>query len=133
VKGPVASTLINVVVAALVAVLALGAGLGGFVHAWGGSAAHVCTCASGGTHATCPVCNPRLHEGLRSSVPAFDGAPCGDPKSALDVALQSGVLPAPWLALPPALELSTATLALDSVVEAPFLEPAIPPPRRTTV
>jgi hypothetical protein len=126
------SALVHVVVAMLVAVLAAGAGLGGFVRAMTGATEHVCTCAAGGTHATCPVCNPKLREEGRSTEPAFDGVPCGDATGAVQAAIDPGVLPAPWLGPAPSIEPSPTLDAARAAPDAPFLAPATPPPRAAT-
>jgi len=126
------SALVHILVAALVAVLAAGAGLGGFVRAMTGPSEHVCTCATGGTHATCPVCNPKLHEERRSTVPALDGAPCGDQLGAVQAAVDPGVLPAPWLGPAPAVETTRVPEAARAAPDAPALTPATPPPRPAT-
>src|ERR1700733_14152833 len=68
---------LQIVVAILVAMLGCGNGLSGIVHALNDAASHVCTCANGGDHASCPVCNPVLREHRASSVPALEGAPGG--------------------------------------------------------
>jgi hypothetical protein len=124
--------LVHILVAALVAVLGAGAGLGGFVRAMTGTSEHVCTCATGGTHATCPVCNPQLHDERRSTVPAFDGVPCGDRLGAVQAAVDPGVLPAPWLGPAPAVETCPVADDASAQPDTPTFAPALPPPRTAT-
>lgn len=126
-------TLVRLLVAVLVAVLTAGAGLGGFVRAFAGTPEHVCTCATGGTHASCPVCNPKLREEKRSAAPAFDGVPCGDGAGAVQTAADPGVLPAPWLAPAPAIERSVTARPLLALHGRLVIEPPTPPPRSTAV
>jgi hypothetical protein len=119
----------QIVIALLVAMLTCGSGLSGIVHALNEVASHVCTCASGGDHASCPVCNPVLREHRASSVPALKRAPCGAQGVAVASAGDAGTLPAApvemaspfvWLAAP-----SFQRLILQDVI----LESTTPPPR----
>ncbi|HZU82809.1 MAG TPA: hypothetical protein VE987_07830 [Polyangiaceae bacterium] len=79
------------VVAALVVTLGTGAGLPGVVRALTASSGHVCTCATGGSHAACPVCNPSL-SASRSHELAIDGRPCGGGRLAVGEG-DSGLVP----------------------------------------
>jgi hypothetical protein len=118
-----------IALAAVAAILAAGRGLPGLTLALQGSAAHVCTCASGGDHATCPVCNGSLREPSRSREPAAHPVPCGDPRVAIgspaDVSTLSSPLaalarPDAWVAVP---------RRERSDVKQVFAEPSTPPPR----
>ena len=116
-------------IAILVAMLSAGAGLPGLVRVLSGASSHVCTCASGGTHASCTVCNPTPRDPHRSSRPEAEGAPCGGRGVAVAMAGEPGALPLyfrglvtvavrlwiPWPALPD--------------IEGPAVEPPTPPPR----
>jgi hypothetical protein len=122
--------LLQSLIAALVAVLAAGSGLGGWVSALSGPPAHVCTCTSGGTHARCPVCNPSLGRQSRSLLPIVDGTPCGERSFALGSGLE------PVLASPPCIEAAPpppsepATWPNTSwAYEDISSRPPIPPPR----
>src|SRR5579884_1695727 len=86
--------LLRMAVALAVAVLACGNGLPGLVGALSESADHVCTCASGGSHASCPVCNRAVLGARPAKRPHADGIPCGDRRAAVGVAGEPGVLPA---------------------------------------
>jgi hypothetical protein len=119
----------QIVIAILVAMLGGGSGLSGIVHALDEAASHVCTCANGGDHASCPVCNPVLREHRASSVPALEKVPCGPRGIAIASAGEASTLPpAPvgitspfvWLAAP-----SPQRLIIQEVI----LESATPPPR----
>jgi hypothetical protein len=115
------------VVAAVV--LAAGNGLPGLVSALSSSASHVCTCSTGGSHASCPVCNHTLGASPRSERPSVDGAPCGDRRVAAG-ALADPVLAAPQFVVLAAIE--QPRLARAGAPHAPpprHVEPATPPPR----
>jgi hypothetical protein len=121
--------LLQFVIAALVAVLAAGSGLGGWVSALSGPPAHVCTCTTGGSHARCPVCNPSLGRHSRSLLPFVDGTPCGERSFALGAGLE------PALASPPRVETAPPPSELASwpstswAYEDISCRPPIPPPR----
>jgi hypothetical protein len=121
-----------VVLAILVAMLAAGRGLPGLVEALHGPVAHVCTCATGGDHATCPVCNPSLTAPGRphsQAAPAAQGVPCGDPRVAVGVPGEVSTLPSPLVAVAPASAWARAPRAQSPPVEQIRPEPATPPPR----
>jgi hypothetical protein len=77
--------IVSAIVAVIVTVLGCGRGLPGILHGIVG-ARHECTCASGGTHAACPVCNPSLSRERRSRTPAIDGLPCGEKRLVVEAA-----------------------------------------------
>ncbi len=120
---------LRLVVAILVTMLAAGNGLAGIERALGDAAAHVCTCASGGDHASCPVCNPTLTEHHRSSRPVAEGAPCGTGRIATTASNEVTTLPSPLVGVASHVERVDAPRAQGLVMEQAFLEPAIPPPR----
>jgi hypothetical protein len=122
---------LNLVVVLLVAMLAAGRGLQGLVHVLRGAETHVCTCATGGDHASCPVCNRALREEPRSTMPAAQGVPCGRDIGMVAVAgAEASTLPAPVAALARPFVRSPAP-GLESAAERDVvLEPATPPPRR---
>src|SRR5580704_10164856 len=95
------ATRLHIVLAILVAMLAAGRGLTGLALALHGPAAHVCSCASGGDHAACPVCNPLLAEHRQSSRPAAQGVPCGDPRLAVGAPGEVTTLPSPLVGVTP--------------------------------
>jgi hypothetical protein len=108
--------------------LAGGNGLPGLVRVLSQSNAHVCTCSTGGSHASCPVCNHALRTS-RSPIPAFSGVPCGDRQIAAG-AVGDPALPGLSFAL-----LVGPAPALTVPAEVPAspphrdVEPATPPPR----
>jgi hypothetical protein len=124
---------LHIIVLAAVAVVALGlaagGGLPGLVLALAGPATHVCTCASGGDHGTCPVCNPSLGEHRRSSAPAAKGVPCGDPRVAIGAPGELSTLPSPLLGIAPAGVWLRAPRMQRTDVDQVIAEPATPPPR----
>jgi hypothetical protein len=121
--------LLRLLVAVVVAVLACGSGLPGLLLALGDASAHVCTCASGSSHASCPVCNKTLVDEERSPGPRVDGAPCGDQRVATGVACDPGVLPAAFVGASPIRAYLRAPRAGYAPEEQRYLEPATPPPR----
>jgi hypothetical protein len=123
---------LRVVLAILIAMVAAGKGLPGIVEALRGVPAHVCTCASGGDHATCPVCNAPLTEDRQSLAPAARGVPCGDPRVAVGVSGEASTLPAPFLGLAPGAVWIRAPRPERVVIEPVITEPATPPPRTST-
>lgn len=127
---------LQLVVAILVAMLAAGSGLPGLVQAFSGAREHVCTCASGGDHTSCPVCNPQLAEAkpetkAGATAMAARGAPCGDPRLAVAPGGEVSTLPAALAlpSLPFAMRLDVPGAQSPAVPER-ALEPATPPPRR---
>jgi hypothetical protein len=123
------SVRLRLVLAMLVAMLAAGQGLPGLVQALLGPPAHVCTCAAGGEHATCPVCSPHLGEPRRSREPAATGVPCGDRRVALGSPGEMSTVPAPSAGLVGALEWTPAPHPEPGIVQQVIPEPATPPPR----
>jgi hypothetical protein len=120
---------LRIVLAILVATLATGRGMPGLVQALIGPPAHVCSCAAGGDHAACPVCNPHLQEEQRSPVPAVQGLPCGDPRVAIGAPGEASTLTVPLLAFVPAGAWTPAPRPEPILVEQMIPEPATPPPR----
>lgn len=120
---------LSIVVAILVAMLAVGNSLPGIAHAFGEAAAHVCTCASGGDHASCPVCNPKLTEPRRSEHPTAEGVPCGSRRFATAGASEVTTLPSPLVGATARVVRLAAPRAQSLVLEQAILEPKTPPPR----
>jgi len=120
---------LQIVIALLVAMLAAGRGLPGLIQAARGMEAHVCTCAAGADHASCPVCNRAL-ENRRSPRPAAEGVPCGPRGVMTDAEGDVGTLPPVVLALVPPSARLPAPRALTPEDRDIPLEPATPPPRR---
>ncbi len=118
-----------IALAAAAAVLAAGRGLPGLTLALQGSAAHVCTCASGGDHATCPVCNGSLTERNRSREPAAHPVPCGDPRVAIGSAADVSTLTSPVAALARPDAWVGVPRRERSDVKQVIAEPSTPPPR----
>jgi hypothetical protein len=119
---------LQVVVAILVAMLALGKGLPGIVSTVHDAHSHVCTCASGGDHASCPVCNRTLVE-HRSSRPAAQGTPCGKGHVGDAASGEVVILPAPAAPVARPLERLEAPAARTVAIRQVSLEPSTPPPR----
>ena len=124
------ATRFRLALAILALMLGAGRGLPGLVAALSGSTTHVCTCASGGDHASCPVCNATLSEPRRSRRPAAEGVPCGDRRVAVGTPGEASTLPAPLLAVVPARGWLGAPRAANVDIEQVILEPSTPPPRR---
>jgi hypothetical protein len=127
-----AVSLVAVIVAALVVMLGCGSGLPGIVRTLAGVGAdHVCTCVSGGSHASCPVCNPALrHEG-RSRAPALEGVPCGEGRLAMEAAVDPAVIPESRVVKPASPTGVDGPHALSVAPDDAFIEPWTPPPRST--
>jgi hypothetical protein len=121
---------LQIVIALLVAMLAAGRGLPGLVQAARGAETHVCTCAAGGDHASCPVCNHALLEQRRSTAPAAQGVPCGPRGVMADAEGDIGTLPPVVASLAPPFARLAAPLAILPAEREVPLEPATPPPRR---
>jgi hypothetical protein len=123
---------LHIVLAILVAMLAAGRGLPGLVSTLQGPATHVCTCASGGDHQSCPVCNPPLTEHRRSSAPAAQPLPCGDSRVAVGATGDVSTLPAPLLGVRAAAAWVRAPRAQRLAIEQVIPDPTTPPPRAAT-
>jgi len=110
-------------------ILGGGNGLPGIVWALSGAGEHVCTCASGGSHASCPVCNHALQERSRSHLPAVDGLPCGDRRIAAGPMGEEATIPQALVRLVPAVSGVAAASADPIGPPDRDLEPVTPPPR----
>ncbi len=119
---------LRIVLAALIVSLGGGAGLPGIVRALTPAHAHVCTCASGGTHASCPVCNHSVHD-ARSRVVEVNGVPCGDGPTAIAGAHDCAFVVAQWDRLPIGFVRACATRDVAVAPHTPSPEPPTPPPR----
>jgi hypothetical protein len=119
----------QLVVAMVVAMPAAGRGLPGLVEAIRGPATHVCTCASGGDHASCPVCNGALTERRPSPHAVAEGVPCGDSRTALSAPGDVGTLPAVPGDVAPASVWGRASSPQGITVDDVIPEPTTPPPR----
>jgi hypothetical protein len=119
------------VAASVVVALMLGGGSGlpGVVWALSGAGAHVCTCSSGGSHASCPVCSHALQAPSHSHAPSVDGMPCGDRRLAAGPMGEPAMLPPSLVELVPVVDRVAPVPATG--VDPPFCprEPATPPPR----
>jgi hypothetical protein len=121
------------VIAILVAMLAGGSGLPGLVRALSGASAHVCTCASGGTHASCPVCNLGSRGHRRSSRPEAEGVPCGGRGVAVLAAGDPSALPVPFQDVLVAVVRQRIVAPEQRDIEDRSAEPATPPPRSSRI
>jgi hypothetical protein len=110
-------------------ILGGGNGLPGIVWALSGAGEHVCTCASGGSHASCPVCNHALQERSRSHLPSVDGLPCGDRRIAGGPMGEVATLQHARVHLVPAVSGVAAASADPVSLPDRDLEPVTPPPR----
>jgi hypothetical protein len=120
---------LQIVAAILIAMLAMGRGLPGIVSALRDAPSHVCTCASGGDHASCPVCNKTLEEHRASPCPEAKRVPCGNGHVADAASGEVVTLPAPVALVARSLEKLDAPSARYVVIRQFLLEPATPPPR----
>jgi hypothetical protein len=118
-----------IALAVVASVLGAGRGLPGLTLALRGADAHVCTCASGGDHATCPICNGSLREHRPSRRPAADAIPCGDPRVTIGAPSEVSTLAAPLLGLARPYAWVARPLRQRSSVQQIILEPSTPPPR----
>jgi hypothetical protein len=116
-------------VAILVAMLASGSGLPGLVRALSGASAHVCTCASGGTHASCPVCSPPSRDHRSSRSPEAEGVPCGGRTVNGIAAGEPSTLSVPFRGMQVAALRQRIVVSEQRHVEDRPPEPATPPPR----
>jgi hypothetical protein len=118
--------------AAVVALmLAAGPGLSGLVRTVSGANEHVCTCASGGSHASCPVCSHslRTRSQSHSKEPVADGTPCGDPRIGVVAGREPGAPPPSFALVAPRVTRLAAPRFEQDDLDERFLEPATPPPR----
>jgi len=126
-----AISLVSVIIAVLAMMLGCGNGLPGIVRtlAAGVGADHVCTCASGGSHTSCPVCNPTpRHEG-RSGTPVLEGVPCGEGRLAMGAVTDPAVIPDSRIVKPASLWGVESLPQVSVVPGVEFVEPWTPPPR----
>jgi hypothetical protein len=124
-----AAALVPLLVAVLAMMLGCGNGLPGIVRTVVGTE-HVCTCASGGSHSSCPVCNPSLHE-ARSRTPTLEGVPCGEGRFAVGAGPDVAVIPATCAV---SVALVSGTYPFPGSSGTPpdqFVQPSTPPPRFT--
>jgi hypothetical protein len=119
----------QLLITALILMLAAGNGLSGIVRVLAATDGHVCTCASGGSHASCPVCSHALGTPSRSRLPIVDGRPCGDRHPGTMAACAPVTLPAPSITMAP--RIARLNMPAIEQVDGPdrSLEPATPPPR----
>lgn len=122
-----AVTAVSLLVAVLAVMLSCGNGLPGIVRTVMGTE-HVCTCARGGSHASCPVCNPSLHEG-RSRTPALEGVPCGDGRLATAVGADPAVIPVPCAVVAASVSGIEVPQPVAGAPPKEFVQPSTPPPR----
>lgn len=123
---------VRLVIVALVAMLGAGSGLSGLVRALAPSE-HVCTCVSGGSHASCPVCNPALGRRTHSHSCAIDGVPCGERGGAIQVAGDPAVVaPPPNVGSCP-FSRASAPVATRAELLDVSSKPTTPPPRIASV
>ncbi len=118
---------VSLLVAVLAVMLGCGNGLPGIVRTVIGTE-HVCTCASGGSHASCPVCNPSLREG-RPPAPALEGVPCGDGRLATVVAADPAVIPVPCAVVAASVSGIEVPQPVAGAPPEQFVQPSTPPPR----
>ena len=120
---------LQLVIAILVVMLAAGRGLPGIVSALHAEPSHVCTCASGGDHASCPVCNKTLDEKRPSTHVEARGVPCGNGRVLAIADGEVVTLPAPVAIVARRLERLPAPSARPVSIPQVVREPATPPPR----
>jgi hypothetical protein len=124
---------LRIVLAVLVLSLGGGSGTPGLVRALAAADSHVCTCASGGSHAACPVCNPMTFEKAHSRHSSVNGTPCGETRTSLWGASEPGVVPAASrIVEAPSVRLRSVR-ALAPRPDTVVLRPATPPPRFSAV
>jgi hypothetical protein len=122
------ASLMRLVVAALIAALAAGAGLPGLARAFAGDG-HVCTCASGASHARCPVCNPALGRHARCARLRVEGVPCGERTMTAGIGVEPGLAPPILVDIMSPRSRSAASPVVRSAPEDVERQPATPPPR----
>jgi len=110
-------------------ILGAGNGLPGIVRALSGAGEHVCTCSSGGSHASCPVCSHALQAPSRSRLPAVDGVPCGDRGVAFGPMGEVATIPSALVDLVPAVNVIAAASIAPVAPPDRNVEPVTPPPR----
>ncbi len=118
-----------IALAVAAAILAAGRGLPGLTLALQGPDAHVCSCASGADHATCPICNGSLTEPSQSRGPAAHPVPCGDPRVAIGSPADVSTLTSPFAALARPDAWVGVPRREPSDVKQVIAEPSTPPPR----
>lgn len=119
---------LRIVLVALIVALGSGTGLPGIVRALTPAHGHVCTCAAGGAHTSCPVCNHSVRD-KRSRVVEVNGVPCGDGSIAIAGVYDCAVVVAPWDCPPIRFVRACATRDGAVAPHSPSPEPPTPPPR----
>ena len=122
------ATWLRLLVAALVLSLGSGMGLPGLVRTLVPADGHVCTCASGGVHRSCPVCNPSQHE-RRSPQLSIDGVPCGERTTAVAALGDPAIVQQAFASAAAAFAYKKAFRHVQPRPDSVFLERATPPPR----
>ncbi len=118
---------LRVVLAALVLALGSGVGLPGIVRAMAPAQQHVCTCANGGNHDSCPVCNGT--ENVRSRHARVSGVPCGERLITFGGAAEPAVVQAPGCVFAAPFERVDSAHDIMRAPDTVFAKPTTPPPR----
>lgn len=124
---------LQLALALLSLIVALGGTLPAFARMAAGPKAHVCHCQNAGahTHCECPVCFPELGASLETRIIAVSGK-CGDDDTGWRTLSEPAVVPALVITLAPLVWIvdSDARVAL---LESRRIEPPEPPPPRSFV
>ena len=121
---------LELALAVLSLIVALGGTLPAFARMAAGSKAHVCHCDTAGPHAhcECPICFPDLDTSLETRILSISGK-CGDDDTGWKTLSEPGVMPAPVITLVPAVRIVDPAFRVVDLASRRAEPPEPPPPR----
>ena len=128
-----ARTWLQLALAVLSLMVALGSTLPAYARMVAGPKAHVCHCDTAGPHAhcECPICFPDLDSSLEARILSISGK-CGDDDTGWKTLSEPGLMPSPVITLVPAVRIVPLTSEPPNL-SSRRLDPPEPPPPRSFV
>lgn len=125
-----ARTWLQLALAVLSLIVALGGTLPAYARMAAGAKAHVCHCDTAGPHAhcECPICFPDLDTSLEARILSISGK-CGDDDQGWRTLSEPGVMPAPVITLAPLVRIVEPSFRVRDFTSRAADPPEPPPPR----